>query len=187
MILPLLLLALQVTPVAPLPKGTALPPSASEEGQVIAPVQRLFDALAANDLAAILAEVRSDGRATAVVEKADGTTAVTTTHHHRHHHYYHYPLPLPMSSPITTAVTTSDWPAFAAKLGKPGPKLAETFTGMPAIEIDGNIAMVWGSYTFTVDGKPSHCGTNHVDLVRDGGRWRINNITWTQRTTGCAQ
>jgi hypothetical protein len=159
MILPLLLLALQVTPVAPLPKGTALPPSASEEGQVIAPVQRLFDALAANDLAAILAEVRSDGRATAVVEKADGTTAVTT----------------------------SDWPAFAAKLGKPGPKLAETFTGMPAIEIDGNIAMVWGSYTFTVDGKPSHCGTNHVDLVRDGGRWRINNITWTQRTTGCAQ
>ena len=159
MILPLLLLALQVTPVAPLPKGTALPPSASEEGQVIAPVQRLFDALAANDLAAILAEVRSDGRATAVVEKADGTTAITT----------------------------SDWPAFAAKLGKPGPKLAETFTGMPAIEIDGNIAMVWGSYTFTVDGKPSHCGTNHVDLVRDGGRWRINNITWTQRTTGCAQ
>ncbi|MFL0414950.1 nuclear transport factor 2 family protein [uncultured Sphingomonas sp.] len=159
MILPLLLLALQVTPVAPLPKGTALPPSASEEGQVIAPVQRLFDALAANDPAAILAEVRSDGRATAVVEKADGTTAVTT----------------------------SDWPAFAAKLGKPGPKLAETFTGMPAIEIDGNIAMVWGSYTFTVDGKPSHCGTNHVDLVRDGGRWRINNITWTQRTTGCAQ
>ena len=159
MILPLLLLALQVTPVAPLPKGTALPPSASEEGQVIAPVQRLFDALAANDPAAILAEVRSDGRATAVVEKADGTTAVTT----------------------------SDWPAFAAKLGKPGPKLAETFTGMPAIEIDGNIAMVWGSYTFTVDGKPSHCCTNHVDLVRDGGRWRINNITWTQRTTGCAQ
>ncbi|MCC2980137.1 nuclear transport factor 2 family protein [Sphingomonas sp. IC4-52] len=158
MILPLLL-ALQVTPVAPLPKGTALPPSASEEGQVIAPVQRLFDALAANDPAAILAEVRPDGRATAVVEKADGTTAVTT----------------------------SDWPAFAAKLGKPGPKLAETFTGMPAIEIDGNIAMVWGSYTFTVDGKPSHCGTNHVDLVRDGGRWRINNITWTQRTTGCAQ
>ena len=159
MILPLLLLALQVTPVAPLPKGTALPPSASEEGQVIAPVQRLFDALAANDPAAILAEVRSDGRATAVVEKADGTTAVTT----------------------------SDWPAFAAKLGKPGPKLAETFTGMPAIEIDGNIAMVWGSYTFTVDGKPSHCGTNVVDLVRDGGRWRINNITWTQRTTGCAR
>lgn len=158
MILPLLL-ALQVTPVAPLPKGIALPPPASEEGQVIAPVQRLFDALASNDPAAILAEVRADGRATAVVEKADGTTAVTT----------------------------SDWPAFAAKLGKPGPKLAETFTGMPAIEIDGSIAMVWGSYTFTVDGKPSHCGTNHVDLVRDAGRWRINNITWTQRTTGCAR
>ncbi|SEJ32793.1 protein of unknown function [Sphingomonas sp. OV641] len=153
------LLVLQTTPVAPLPKGTALPPPASEEGQVIAPVQRMFDALAANDSTAILAEVRPDGRATAVVEKPDGSTTVTT----------------------------SDWPAFANRLGKPGPKLAEAFTGMPAIEIDGNIAMVWGGYTFTVDGKPSHCGTNNVDLVRDGGRWRINNITWTQRTTGCAQ
>ena len=159
MILPLLLLALQTTPVGPVEKGTALPPPASEEGQVIAPVQRLFDGLAANDPAAILAEVRPDGRATAVVEKADGSTTVTT----------------------------SDWASFANRLGKPGPKLAEAFTGMPAIEIDGNIAMVWGGYTFTVDRRVSHCGTNHVDLVRDGGRWRINNVTWTQRTTGCVQ
>ena len=158
MILPLLL-ALQTTPVAPVEKGTALPPPASEEGQVIAPVQRLFDGLAANSPAAILAEVRPDGRATAVVKKADGSTAVAT----------------------------SDWASFANRLGKPGPKLAEAFTGMPAIEIDGDIAMVWGSYAFTIDGRVSHCGTNHVDLVRDGGRWRINNITWTQRTTGCAQ
>ncbi len=158
MILPLLL-ALQTTPVAPLPKGTALPPPASEEGQVLAPVQRLFDALAAKSPAAVLAEVRPEGHATAIVEKPDGTSAITS----------------------------HEWPAFAQRVATPGPKLAEAFTGTPAVEIDGDMAMVWGSYVFTVDGKTSHCGTDHVDLIREGGAWKILNLTWTQRTTGCPQ
>jgi hypothetical protein len=158
MILPLLL-ALQTTPVAPIERGTALPPPGTEEAQVLAPVQRLFDALAARSPAAILAEVRPDGRATAVDEKADGTRAITTT----------------------------DWPAFAQRIAAPGPRLAESLTGTPAVEIDGDIAMVWSGYTFTVDGKTSHCGTDHIDLIRENDRWKILNLTWTKRTTGCAQ
>jgi hypothetical protein len=55
-----------------------------------------------------------------------------------------------------------------------------------AIEVDGDIAMVWGPYTFTVNGKVHHCGVNHFDLVRDGGSWKVLNVTWSQRTTGCA-
>jgi len=154
-----LLLALQTTPVAPLPKGNALPPPASEEGQVLAPVQRLFDALAAKSPAAILAEVRPEGHATAIVAKPDGTSAITT----------------------------HDWSSFAQRVAAPGPKLAETLAGTPAVEIDGDMAMVWTSYVFTVDGKTSHCGTDHIDLIREAGRWKILNITWTQRTTGCRQ
>ncbi|WBH17270.1 nuclear transport factor 2 family protein [Sphingomonas radiodurans] len=158
MILPLLL-ALQTTPVAPIERGTALPPPASEEGQVLAPVQRLFDALAARNPQAILAEVRPDGRATAVDEKPDGTRAITT----------------------------NDWPSFAQRLATPGPRLNERLTGTPAVEIDGDIAMVWSGYTFTIDGKLSHCGTDHVGLIRENNRWKILNLTWTKRTTGCAQ
>jgi len=153
----LLALLLQTTPVQPIVKGTALPPPASEEGQVLAPVQRMFDALAAGDGAAFLAQVRSDGRATVAVERSDGTRAVTTR----------------------------DWPAFAAQLKPGGPRAVERFTGQPAIEIDGDIAMVWGPYDVTVAGRLAHCGTDHFSLVRDAGSWKILNATWTQRTTGC--
>lgn len=154
-----LLLALQVTPVAPIVKGTALPPPSSEEGQVLAPVQRLFGALETRNPATILAEVRPDGRATAVTEKPDGASTVTS----------------------------QDWASFARGVTAAGPKLQERLVGTPAIEIDGDMAMVWSNYVFTVDGRISHCGTDHVDLVREGGRWRILNLTWTQRTTGCIE
>ena len=156
MILPLLL-ALQTTPVAPIERGTALPPPGTEEAQVLAPVQRLFDALAAKSPQAVLAEVRPDGRATAVVEKPDGTRSIST----------------------------SDWPSFAQRVAAPGPRVAERLTGTPAVEIDGDIAMVWSGYVRTVDGTTAHCGTDHIDLVRENARWKILNITATQRTADC--
>jgi hypothetical protein len=82
--------------------------------------------------------------------------------------------------------TSRSWAEFAAQF-KPGqgPTLKEQLVGAPAIEIDGDIAMVWTSYVFTVDGKFSHCGIDHFDLVRDASGWKVLNITWTKRTTGC--
>src|SRR3546814_4268831 len=61
----------------------------------------------------------------------------------------------------------------------------ERFTGPPAVEIDGDIAMVWAPYTFLLDGKPHHCGIDHFDLIREGIQWKVLNVTWSQRTTGC--
>lgn len=152
-----LLLALQ-TPVAPIVRGTALPPPASEEAAVLAPVERLFAAIKTRNVAGILAEVRADGRATSVVMK-DGASTVQST-------------------------SLAD---FAARFGKQATSaLEEQLVGQPAIEIDGDMAMVWSPYVFRIDGAVSHCGTDHVDLVREAGRWRIANITWTQRTTGCS-
>ena len=162
MLLPLLLALApvtgQVTPTQPMPRGTALPPPGTEEGAVIAPIVRLFAAMAARDGAAILAQVRPDGRVTGVAQPADPARPVRS----------------------------GGWADFAAQF-KPGegPLLEERLTGTPAVEIDGDIAMVWASYEFRIDGKFSHCGTDHFDMVRDGGGWRILNITWTRRTTGC--
>ena len=157
-LLSLLLAAGQVTPVAPIVKGTGLPPAVmTEEAGVMAPINGLFAALAARDGQAILAQVRSDGGATVAEEKPDGTRSVRRT----------------------------SWPEFAASI-KPGPeRYAERLTD-PAVDIDGDIAMVWSPYVFTIDGKVSHCGTDHFDMVRDAGRWKIANITWSKRTTGCA-
>lgn len=153
MILPLLL---QVTPVAPIVKGTALPPPGTEEAAVMAPVQTILGAIPTRDRAAIEAQLMPGGSATVASEKPDGTRQVRR-------------------------LSWADWlGAF-----KPGnDRIAET-QGMPAVEIDGDIAMVWAPYTFTVNGRPQHCGYNHFDLVRDAGRWRVANITWSSRTTGC--
>ena len=45
--------------------------------------------------------------------------------------------------------------------------------------------MIWSRYEFEIDGRFSHCGIDHVDLVRIDGRWRVLNLTWTQQTEGC--
>ena len=152
----LLLLAAQITPVQPLPKGTGLPPPNTEEGQVMAPVNALFAALAARDGAAAQATMRADATSTVAVDKPDGTKVI------RH-------------------MTAAD---FGAGL-KPGPERYREVLSDPAIEVDGDIAYVWGRYDFYIDGKRHHCGYDHFDLVREGGSWKIQNITYSSRTTGC--
>ncbi|GMN04382.1 SMP-30/gluconolactonase/LRE family protein [Altererythrobacter sp. MTPC7] len=55
----------------------------------------------------------------------------------------------------------------------------------PMVRVDGDIAMVWSDYTFTIDGQLSHCGTDHFDLVRRDSVWRVFNLTWTTRHDDC--
>ncbi|WP_210358586.1 nuclear transport factor 2 family protein [Sphingomonas beigongshangi] len=150
-----LLLALQSTSDK-LPPANPLPYADADAANVMAPIDAMFRGLAARDGAAILAQVRPEGSATVVADKADGTRAVRRL----------------------------SWADFAAGV-KPGPERYEERLTDPAIEVDGDIAMVWSPYVFTIDGKVHHCGTDHFDLVREGGRWRVLNVTWTQRTTGC--
>ena len=151
-----LLLAAQITPMQPMPKGTGLPLADADMSAVMAPVDRMFAGLAARDAAAITAQLRPDGGATVAVEKADGSRVV------RH----------------------LSWAEFTAGIN-PGPERYEERLTDPAIEVDGDIAMVWSPYTFYVDGKAQHCGVDHFDLVRENGSWKILNVTWSQRTTGC--
>ena len=122
----------------------------------MAPINALFDGLARRDGAIILAAMRPDATATAAGEKPDGTRSV------RH---------------MTAA-------EFAAGV-KPGPERFEERLTDTAIEIDGDIAMVWSPYVFLIDSKVHHCGVDHFDLVREGGSWKVANITWSSRTMGC--
>ena len=71
-LLPLLLLASAADQKSTdkLPPANPLPPPVSEEGQVMAPINALFDGLARRDSAIILAAMRPDGTATAASEKA---------------------------------------------------------------------------------------------------------------------
>ncbi|MBU3076663.1 DUF4440 domain-containing protein [Sphingomonas quercus] len=81
-------------------------------------------------------------------------------------------------------VSTRSWAAFAANV-KPGSGVVETMS-RAEVRSDGDIAMVWGDFTLTRNGAFVHCGINHFDLVRQDGKWRVLNVTWTQRTDGCA-
>jgi hypothetical protein len=154
-LLPLPALA-QVTPTPKLPPANPLPYEDADAAAVLAPINAMFAGLAARDPAAILAQVHPDGSAFVAIEQADGARTLRRL----------------------------SWQEFTAGL-KPGPERMEERLTMPAIEIDGDIAMVWSPYIFLIDGKLSHCGTDHFDLVRNKGRWQVANVTWTQRKTGC--
>lgn len=75
------------------------------------------------------------------------------------------------------------WAEFAERV-KPDNTFQERISN-PAIEVDGNIAMVWAPYVVRVAGKVGNCGIDHFDLVRESGAWKILNLTFSTRTTGC--
>ena len=148
----------QVTPVQPIVKGTGLAMQDDGEAAVLATVDALFAGLEASDAAAIRARLRLDGGATVAAVRPDGT------HQVRH----------------------LSWDEWLAGIKPDGHHYRERFTGRPAVEVDGDIAMVWGEFTLSVDGAVRDCGVDHVDLVRENGAWKVQNVTWSQRTTGCA-
>ena len=153
----LLAILAQITPVPPIPKGTGLPPPSTEEGQIMVPVNAVLHAIETADGAAIVANSRPEGGLTAALDMPGGKRAV-----HR-----------------------ISWAEFAASL-KPGPDHHTETLYDPAIESDGDVAYVWARYVVTKNGQVDHCGYDLFDVVREGGTWKVLNVTWSQRTTGCA-
>ena len=152
----MLLALILAADTAKLPKWNPIPIDGTAEAAVLAPINAMFAGLEARDGAAILAQTRPEGGATVASEKPDGTRSI------RH----------------------LSWADFAGGI-KPGPERYQEKLFDPAVEIDGDIAMVWSRYVFTIDGKPHHCGVDHFDLVRDNGAWKLLNVTWSSRTNGC--
>ncbi|GMV06111.1 MAG: hypothetical protein AMXMBFR53_23870 [Gemmatimonadota bacterium] len=54
-----------------------------------------------------------------------------------------------------------------------------------AVDVDGGLASVWTRYDLFVDGVHSHCGVDHVLLVRTGEGWRIIHLADTRSSEGC--
>jgi hypothetical protein len=138
-----------------LPPAQALPPPKGDEQSILAPVNRLLASIASGDKQALLAEVRPEGGATAAFDLPD-----------RHE------------------VSRESWAEFSTSIGG-GPNVISERLVDPAVEIDGDIAMVWSSYVFTTNGRVQHCGVDHFDLVRESGVWKVLNATWSERTVNC--
>lgn len=156
LILAALLLAPQASAPDKLPPANPIPLAEADTRDVMAPVNAFLAGIAASDPKAIAAVVRPDGGATYAVENPDGTRSITRR----------------------------NWAEVAARFALGGDRFEERISD-PAIESDGDIAMVWAPYVFRVNGKVQHCGVDHFDLIREGGTWKIANASWSSRTTGC--
>ena len=82
-----------------------------------------------------------------------------------------------------SGVRRQSWSEFAARL-TPQSTFQESISD-PAVEVDGDAAMVWAPFVVRVNGKVSNCGFNHFDLVRENGIWKVMNLTFSSRITGC--
>ena len=138
-----------------LPTAGPVPAPEFDEASVLAPINETFRALEAQDSAALLRHVYPEGRVTAVGTLPSGATGLRL----------------------------SSWTEYAARM-KPGNGFKERITN-PAIEIDGDVALVWAPFTIERDGKIVSCGYDHFDMVRQNNAWKIMNITFSSRTTGC--
>lgn len=139
------------------PLTTQLADPASAEAQaVLVPVNAVFAALAARDGAVATPHLDPEARMTVVVARPNG-------------------------SQLIRRMSGTD---FTGGL-QPGPQRLEEVMPEPVIAIDGDVAMVFGRYVFRIDGAVSHCGSNHFDMVRRDGMWKIAAITWNQRESGC--
>ncbi len=138
-----------------LPPAGPIPAPDFDEAAVLAPVNEAFRALESQDSAALLRLVYPEGRVTAVGTLASGASGLRS----------------------------QSWTEYAAKM-KPGNGFRERIAN-PAIEIDGDVALVWAPFTIEVGGKIVSCGYDHFDLVRQNNSWKIMNISFSTRTTGC--
>jgi hypothetical protein len=139
-----------------LPPANALAYADDESAAVMAPIDAMFAAFEKGDGAAVLANAYPDGRVAAVGTLPGGAAGVRKF----------------------------SFAEFAAHL-KPEGAFQERITD-PAIEVDGDIAMVWAPFTVRVGGRLESCGFDHFDLVRENGAWKVMNITFSSRTTGCS-
>jgi len=55
----------------------------------------------------------------------------------------------------------------------------------PEVRIDGDMAQVWGYYTFHMNDTFSHCGIDAFMLLKVGDAWKITQLADTQRKEGC--
>ncbi len=130
----------------------------ADEAAALAAANHLLGRLTGKDPAEMAALTLPDGGATAIADGPDGKPVL--------HHF--------------------TWPDFFTHLPRDKPIIEEHLRD-PLVRVDGDVAMVWGRYDVTLDGRFLHCGTDHFDLVRVDGRWRILNITWNQRKEGCGR
>ena len=83
----------------------------------------------------------------------------------------------------SSGLRSQSWTEFAQRVTQTS-RFSESISD-PAVEVDGDVAMVWAPFVVRIDGKVANCGYDLFDLVRDNGAWKIMNLTFSSHVTGC--
>lgn len=139
----------------------ALPPIAvaqEADGEVLAVVRALFDAMRAKDTVALRATLYPGARLMTAGRDRDGVPAVQA----------------------------ESVDAFVRAVGSLQRHLDERIWNAE-VRVDGNLAAVWTPYAFYVDGTFSHCGVDAFQLALTPDGWKIIHVTDTRRREGCSE
>lgn len=80
---------------------------------------------------------------------------------------------------------TEDFSEFVTMIGAPHTDHYEERIRFEAIHAEKSLASVWTPYSFFINGKRSHCGTDSFQLVKTNEGWKIQYILDTRRKQGC--
>lgn len=124
----------------------------TQEQEVRAVIDRLFDGMRAVDSAAVRATFHPDARLQ--------TTAVRD------------------GQPV---LRTDSLAKFLRAVGTPRTELWDERISNVEIRADGELASAWMDYAFYVDDRFSHCGVNALQFARTPAGWQIIQIADTRR------
>ena len=131
-------------------------PTAAERAEVMKAVEGFFTAMRARDSAGLTNGFTSRANWVTVAYK-DGKTSVSRR------------------------AASAD----VGRMSRAPQDLDERFLKDPVVRVDGDIALVWGSYQFKVGGKVSHCGYDSFHMLKENGVWRLEGGVYTVRPAGC--
>jgi hypothetical protein len=139
---------------APTTQVQALGP---REREVIDVVERLFDAMRAQDSAAARALFEPGTRLRSVSRRQGGVIAISE----------------------------DSLGMFLRAIGTPRAQMLDERIANERVLIDEPFAVAWVDYTFYLGDQKSHCGVDAFQLVRRPAGWRIFALTDTRRRENC--
>jgi hypothetical protein len=137
-------------------QSAAAAPAQAQAAEVLAVVNRLWEAMRTNDSAMARSVFDTGARMVRVADR----NGVRTVRYDRPD-------------------------AFVQAIGRATSPWIERMVN-PEVRVDQNIASVWTWYDFTTQGALSHCGYDSIELVRGNDGWKIVYLSDTRVSAPCA-
>jgi hypothetical protein len=134
----------------------AAPAPADDRREVMAVVDRVFEAINTNDAEALRLLSIPEGMNISLRYQPDGSAKLRT-----------------VSNSEDAANTAAEKRRFTEKYWN------------PILLIHNGIAVFWAPYSFDIDGQRSHCGVDQFDFIKVDGEWKLASSMWTVEPDGC--